>query len=36
VGNSKKSDRIPFGQTQKPELSDYADGIDTLAFLERL
>jgi hypothetical protein len=24
---------IPFGQTQKPELWDYADNVDTLAFL---
>ncbi|UCE94486.1 MAG: acyl-CoA reductase [Flavobacteriaceae bacterium] len=36
VGNSEKSGMVPFGQTQKPELSDYADGIDTLAFLESL
>lgn len=27
---------IPFGQTQKPQLNDYADGIDTLAFLNNL
>ena len=27
---------IPFGQTQKPQLNDYADGIDTLAFLSNL
>ncbi len=24
---------IPFGQSQKPELWDYADGVDTMAFL---
>jgi len=24
---------IPFGKTQLPELSDYADGIDTISFL---
>ncbi len=24
---------IPFGNTQKPSLSDYADGVDTMAFL---
>ncbi len=24
---------IPFGKTQNPELNDYADGIDTIAFL---
>lgn len=29
-------DYIPFGKTQKPELWDYADGIDTLAFLSAL
>ncbi len=27
------SDRIPFGQSQLPQLSDYADGVDTMAFL---
>ena len=27
---------IPFGTTQRPGLSDYADGVDTMAFLERL
>ncbi|NUY79346.1 acyl-CoA reductase [Flavobacterium sp. MAH-1] len=31
VGNS-----IRFGQTQKPELWDYADNIDTLSFLSKL
>lgn len=29
VGNSY----IPFGQSQKPELLEYADGVDTMAFL---
>ncbi len=24
---------VPFGETQKPSLSDYADGIDTMEFL---
>jgi len=24
---------VPFGQTQKPAVDDYADGVDTLAFL---
>lgn len=24
---------VPFGESQKPALSDYADGIDTMAFL---
>ena len=27
---------IPFGQTQRPGLMDYADGIDTMAFLTQL
>ena len=27
---------IPFGQTQCPSLTDYADGIDTMAFLSTL
>ena len=26
----------PIGQTQRPGLKDYADGIDTLAFLQGL
>lgn len=26
-------DQIPFGQAQKPELADYADGLDTMNFL---
>ena len=30
------SNDIPFGQSQKPELWDYADGVDTLAFLGEL
>jgi hypothetical protein len=29
-------DYIPFGQAQCPALNDYADGIDTMAFLENL
>jgi len=35
VGTSKLSgiNTIPFGQSQKPALSDYADGIDVLEFL---
>jgi hypothetical protein len=24
---------VPFGQSQQPDLWDYADGIDTMAFL---
>lgn len=27
---------VPFGQTQRPALSDYADGVDTMAFLAQL
>ncbi len=27
---------IPFGQAQCPALNDYADGVDTMAFLEKL
>ncbi|GAB4034219.1 acyl-CoA reductase [Spirosoma jeollabukense] len=30
------SGSIPFGQTQQPGLSDYADGVDTMAFLSSL
>ncbi|WP_338876794.1 acyl-CoA reductase [Spirosoma sp. SC4-14] len=30
------SNSIPFGKTQCPGLSDYADGIDTMAFLTSL
>ncbi|PRX55083.1 acyl-CoA reductase [Flagellimonas meridianipacifica] len=29
-------DEIPFGQTQSPDLNDYADGVDTLDFLLNL
>lgn len=27
---------IPFGESQSPELTDYADGVDTMAFLTTL
>lgn len=27
---------VPFGQSQRPTISDYADGVDTLQFLARL
>lgn len=27
---------LEFGQTQRPKLDDYADGVDTLAFLSKL
>ena len=33
---SEKKKDIPFGKSQRPELADYADGVDTMAFLERL
>ena len=29
-------DKIPFGSSQAPQLTDYADGIDTMAFLKQL
>lgn len=33
VGNDFE---VKFGETQKPSLSDYADGIDTIKFLEHI
>lgn len=30
------TDSIPFGKTQRPELWDYADHVDTLAFLQTI
>jgi len=36
VGGSDIDNSIPFGCTQKPGLLDYADNIDTLAFLSNL
>jgi len=27
---------IPFGKAQQPELWDYADGVNTMAFLANL
>ncbi len=33
VSTAKSKNRIPFGQTQQPQLWDYADGVDTLKFL---
>ncbi|WP_297691515.1 acyl-CoA reductase [uncultured Eudoraea sp.] len=33
VGNDIIENSIPFGKTQKPDLWDYADGIDTVEFL---
>jgi hypothetical protein len=28
--------KTPFGKAQSPSLSEYADGIDTMAFLLKL
>lgn len=37
VGKGEEQELIPFGTAQKPELWDYADGVDTVALLlERL
>ncbi len=36
VGNLEMDGIIKFGQTQSPQLRDYADGIDTLEFLQNL
>lgn len=33
VSHNFKKEEIPFGQTQLPELHDYADAVDTIAFL---
>ena len=33
VANGFMADEVPFGQTQKPTLMDYADNIDTVDFL---
>ena len=33
VSNDIIDNSIPFGKTQKPELWDYADNVDTIAFL---
>ncbi len=29
-------DQIPFGKAQRPDLQDYADGVDTMSFLRNL
>jgi hypothetical protein len=29
-------DYLPFGHSQLPRLTDYADGVDTLDFLSKL
>lgn len=36
VSNMKEAHHIPFGTSQQPSLSDYADGVDTLNFLTTL
>ena len=36
VSNCAIANKIPFGKTQEPKLEDYADGINTLCFLEKL
>jgi len=36
VGHSNQSNTIPFGETQKPQLWDYADDVDTVQFLQQL
>ena len=35
VGDNVIGNTVPFGDTQKPELWDYADGVDTVEFLLR-
>jgi hypothetical protein len=35
VASNFRSDEVPFGQTQQPDLNDYADGVDTVEFLLR-
>lgn len=32
----KHFDVVPFGETQQPKLNDYADGVDSMAFLNKL
>lgn len=36
VGDNFLKEEIAFGQTQHPQLSDYADGVNTLEFLANL
>ena len=36
VCNENIKNSVKFGETQKPQLSDYADGVDTMAFLLKL
>ena len=36
TSNNLTKNSIPFGKTQKPELWDYADNVDTLDFLLKI
>lgn len=36
VSNGTVENSIPFGKTQKPELWDYADNVDTIKFLQSI
>lgn len=36
VAGGFSEDEVPFGKTQKPELWDYADGVDTVEFLLKI
>ena len=36
VSNKSENGHVGFGETQKPQLGDYADGIDTMEFLLQL
>ena len=36
VSKRENLDDVPFGETQKPQLHDYADGVDTMEFLLKL
>ena len=36
VSNGFHNNEVGFGETQNPQLWDYADGIDTIAFLLKI
>lgn len=36
VGENIRLNTVPFGKSQSPELWDYADGVDTIDFLQHL
>ena len=36
VASGWLSNEIPFGKTQEPQLTDFADGINTLEFINNL